>query len=323
MSPSVSILLPYKNAEPFFIECLESISVQTFTNWECLLINDHSSDNSEIIAKEFAQKDTRFKLFNAPKNGLIEANKFGIEIASGKYLTRMDADDIMAPNKLEVLFTILQNNGAGTVATSKVAFFPKELCGVGTVFYENWLNERCVLQDHAQNIWRECTIPSPNWMMLKTDLQAIGGFENYQYPEDYEMAFQCVLIKYKIIASTDILHHWRQHDNRHSKNSADYSAENFMLLKWKYYQINYNIINETTLLILGNGKKSKILQKLIAATKHTCKVWNPKNQTLFDFIEENGYNATTPIISTLSSIDNWDKEYQYLDSKGLNFVKFC
>jgi hypothetical protein len=76
-----------------------------------------------------------------------------------------------------------------TLVTGRVQFFPQENCGIGTQFYEAWLNARCDQNDHWQHIWRECVIPSPCWMMRTAELRQAGCFDNAVYPEDYDMAF--------------------------------------------------------------------------------------------------------------------------------------
>ena len=102
-NPAISILMPVKNTAPFLIECLESIIRQTETDFELIAIDDHSSDESHSILKEFAIKDKRIKVFKNTGIGIIEALRLAYSKSSGTYITRMDSDDVMSLTKLQVL----------------------------------------------------------------------------------------------------------------------------------------------------------------------------------------------------------------------------
>lgn len=323
MLPLISILLPFKDEGWFLRDCLESIIAQTFEDWECILLNDHSTDNSESIALEFCALDQRFRLYQNQGHGIIEANVLGISLSSGKYITRMDGDDLMPPKKLELFYNAIKDKTAGAVVTGKVKFFPEENCGPGTKFYESWLNERCRLNDHHEQIWRECTLANPNWLMSKEDLLNLGGFKDYEYPEDYEMMLRVVLNGYNIESVHEVTHLWRQHGQRHSMTSEDYGTQKFMEMKWRFYKQTFANQNNQKLLILGNGKKSKILQEILTREWVAFTLLDHKKREE----SENAIKGLTPcevkVISTLSGIDNHDDWYQMMKVKGIEFVKFC
>jgi len=99
-TPLVTVLMPVYNAEPFLAEAIESILNQTFTDFEFLIINDGSTDNSLSIIESY--NDKRIKLVNNETNiKLIATLNKGIEMAHGKYIARMDADDISRPERIE------------------------------------------------------------------------------------------------------------------------------------------------------------------------------------------------------------------------------
>lgn len=105
--PSVTVLLPIYNAEAFIEEAVKSILNQTYSDFELLCINDGSTDNSESILRNFS--DTRIRIENNPSNiGLIATLNRGIDLAQGKYIARMDADDIALPNRLALQVKALE-----------------------------------------------------------------------------------------------------------------------------------------------------------------------------------------------------------------------
>lgn len=108
---TVSVLLPIYNAERYLAEAIESVINQTFSDWELILTDDGSSDKSKEIIDSFLSKDKRIKSFSNEANlGLISTLNKGITFCSGKYIGRMDADDIMMPDRLEKQVSFLEEN---------------------------------------------------------------------------------------------------------------------------------------------------------------------------------------------------------------------
>ena len=119
-SPLISILTPFKNTAKYLNDCLNSIINQTHTNWELLIVDDTSTDNSYNIVLEFSKKDTRIKLFKNNGSGIIDALKTAYNNSNGEFITRMDSDDIMPTNKLEIMAKSLIEKGKGHVALGLV-----------------------------------------------------------------------------------------------------------------------------------------------------------------------------------------------------------
>src|SRR5688500_7204337 len=99
--PTVSVILPVRNGARFLPEALESISAQTLREIEILLIDDGSTDTSPEIAREFARRDRRFIVMSQEHRGIASALNTGIQMARGRYVARMDADDVAVPLRIE------------------------------------------------------------------------------------------------------------------------------------------------------------------------------------------------------------------------------
>jgi len=112
MQPLVSIVTPIYNKEQFVGETIETILNQTYKNWELLLINDASRDNSQKAVQEFINRDHRIKYFEFSKNkGAAEVRNYGSKMASGDFIAFLDADDLWHNSKLETqIQTLLENN---------------------------------------------------------------------------------------------------------------------------------------------------------------------------------------------------------------------
>jgi glycosyltransferase involved in cell wall biosynthesis len=110
-NPLVSIIIPSYNQDQFLDETLQSVFKQTYSNWECIIVNDGSIDRTEIIATEWVAKDNRFKYTNQVNKGVSVARNSGLTLAKGEYIQFLDADDVLAVDKVQIsLEAIFKNN---------------------------------------------------------------------------------------------------------------------------------------------------------------------------------------------------------------------
>lgn len=105
-----SIIVACYNQAHYLQDSLKSVCAQTYTGWECILVNDGSTDQTEGIAEEWTKRDKRFKLFSKTNGGLSSARNYGIERAKGEYLLFLDADDVIYPDYLKVAYGAAQKN---------------------------------------------------------------------------------------------------------------------------------------------------------------------------------------------------------------------
>ncbi|MEZ4971164.1 MAG: glycosyltransferase family 2 protein [Flavobacteriaceae bacterium] len=257
---SVSILIPFKNTAEFIPDCIQSIIDQTYDEWEILAVNDHATDNSLNIINSYAQKDARIKVLENEGKGIIEALRTAYFHSNGTYITRMDSDDIMSPNKLEIMVNSLKNSGLGHVALGKVKYFSTEGVGEGYKSYEKWLNRLTEKGSNYSEIYKECVIPSPCWMVNRKDLEKAGSFSSNRYPEDYDLAFRFYGQGLKCIPTNDLLHYWRDYGHRTSRTSEHYAQNYFLDIKL-YYFLKLDRNDYSPLVLWGAGKKGKTLAK--------------------------------------------------------------
>lgn len=278
--------MPFKNTQKYIKTCIESILIQSHRNFELLAVDDHSSDDSYKIISEFAKLDPRIKVFKNPSKGILPGLDYVYSQKSGSYITRMDSDDIMPQNKLTELKNILDSSKVPTVATGLVQYFCDEnKIGLGFVRYQNWLNEISKKSSHYQDIYTECPVASPCWMMYSKDYDSIGAYQIKTYPEDYDLFYRWYQAKFEIKASQKILHLWRDHQTRASRNDPNYLDQCFFTIKIKYFK-KFHYKRERPLVVWGAGPKGKKLikelQKQNLQPQWICE--NPKKvgQTIYD-----------------------------------------
>lgn len=115
MEELISVIIPIYNKEKYISDCLESILCQTYKNLEIILINDGSKDNSKTICEKYASIDGRIKLISTQNRGAARARNTGIDMASGKYISFIDADDYIARTYYQTMYNLALEHNAQIV----------------------------------------------------------------------------------------------------------------------------------------------------------------------------------------------------------------
>lgn len=122
----ISIIIPCFNQGQFLNEALNSVCAQTYNDWECIIINDGSTDDTEKIALKYGYKDARFRYIKTKNNGLSAARNEGIKNASGQFVQLLDADDLIEPDKLLSAIEVYESDkisNSEIIAYSSMRYF--------------------------------------------------------------------------------------------------------------------------------------------------------------------------------------------------------
>lgn len=119
----VSIIVPCYNQGEYLAETLDSVLKQTYQNWECIIINDGSTDNSKQVALEYCNKDIRLHYYNQENQGLPMARNNGIHHSHGEYILPLDADDTICPEYVELAAAVLDEHSEVKIAYCRAEFF--------------------------------------------------------------------------------------------------------------------------------------------------------------------------------------------------------
>jgi glycosyltransferase involved in cell wall biosynthesis len=332
--PLISILTPFKNTARFLPECLNSILGQSYDAWELLMVDDHSSDLSYEMVKAYAQKDSRIQLYKNSGRGIIEALRLAFLKSKGDYITRMDSDDIMHPEKLQHMHNDLQSHGKRHVALGLVNYFSDEGISDGYSRYETWLNALTEQGLNYSEIYKECVIPSPCWMVHREDLIMCEGFNPNRYPEDYDLTFRFYKYGLKCIPSHHVLHYWRDYKTRTSRIHEHYAQNYFLDIKLHYFlELDYDTSRVLTL--WGAGTKGKTIAKQLS-DKSIPFVWicdNPKKvgkhiygHELFNFEQLKQLNHPQSIV-TVANEEAQIEIRTYFESQNMkpmrDYFFFC
>jgi glycosyltransferase involved in cell wall biosynthesis len=123
--PKVSVIVPCFNLESYLPDALNSVLAQTFPDWECIIVDDGSKDNSCEVAKDYIVKDSRFRLFTQENAGVSFARNRGVRESGGEYLLFLDADDILLPDYMAKAVAILDRDQSIKVVSGQAQQFGK------------------------------------------------------------------------------------------------------------------------------------------------------------------------------------------------------
>ena len=170
------------------------------------------------------------------------------------------------PKKLHHLKTLLLQKGVGHLATGQVQYFSDQQLGDGYLRYQQWLNQLMLKGTVFSDRFKECVIPSPCWMVHRSDFVACGGFGSDRYPEDYDLCLRFYYQGLKVCPSPEILHLWRDHGQRATRNDPNYLEPHFFSLKMHYFLEHECPPDQPYHIILwGAGKKGKKIAQILNA----------------------------------------------------------
>jgi glycosyltransferase involved in cell wall biosynthesis len=259
--------MPFKNTAAFLPGCLESICRQDYENWELIAVDDASTDHSRKLVLQWAEHEPRIRMVPNEGRGIIPALRTALSHSRGALISRMDSDDKMAQGRLGDMVKQLQQHGQGHIALGLVEYFSHRGISDGYARYQRWLNGLTRSGNNFREIYKECVIPSPCWMVYREDLQACGAFRPDRYPEDYDLCFRFYQAGLKCLPSSRILHYWRDYDHRTSRTSAHYAQNYFLDIKLHYF-LKLDREPLRPLVVWGAGTKGKSIAKNLKAEGH-------------------------------------------------------
>jgi glycosyltransferase involved in cell wall biosynthesis len=206
--PLISVVMPVYNTEQYVGEAIESILLQTFPNFELIIIDDGSTDGSQKIIAEFVRRDKRVRSIFASHRGTSEAQNTGIGLAKGAYIAHLDADDVSLPERLEVQWDWMQRTGVDVCGScvkylgyrSGILWFPQEHGAI-----------------RAEMFFRSALLPSA--VMMRAEVSK----ENLHKPgvafHDYELWTRLVP-RYRMGNVQRVLTQYRIHEKQTSRLTA-------------------------------------------------------------------------------------------------------
>ncbi len=265
MKPLVSIILPFYNAATTLRRALVSIQNQSLNSFECILIDNNSTDNSRSIALEFSTTDSRFILTEERKQGVAYASNKGSLLARAEFIARMDADDESTPNRLLTQYNFLKEHSDYGAVSGLVEFIAYTNNSRGFAQYVDWVNSVFTYHDIYLKRFIELPIVNPSTMWRKTIAQKYGIYRHGLFPEDYEMWLRWLDHGVKIAKVNTLVLRWYDSENRLTRKGDNYSIEAFYKIKSKflYHYLKEKDVVFPKVAIWGAGKIARKRAQLL------------------------------------------------------------
>ncbi len=282
--PLVSIITPFLNTDKFFEECIESVLKQTYDNWELLLVDDGSSDNSTAIAKHYANKYPDKIYYREHQNhqncGASASRNLGIKTSKGKYIAFLDSDDIYLPLKLEDQVALLNAQPeAGMLYAATEYWYSWTGLPQNTQKDKVWNNfgvqpDTLIRPPKLLTTFLQYqgTVPCMGSVLVRREaINAVGGWENvfkYIYTDQVFHAKMC--LRWPVYVSSGCWDKYRQHSGSSCQvvkqtNKAHASRYNYLVWLEKYLVDNGGDKNAELWYAFKKAKwrfKHKLLDKL-------------------------------------------------------------
>jgi glycosyltransferase involved in cell wall biosynthesis len=265
-SPSVSVLLPFRNAGNSLADAIQSILRQTFTDYELLLVDNASTDDSTIIARELARQDHRIRLLREERPGIVPALNTGLAHARAACIARMDADDIAYPERLAMQYRYLQNHSEIGLLASKVDF-AGSVRAEGLRAYVDWSNQLISYAQLSMNRFVDAPLVHPSVMFRKQEADRHGGYREGDFPEDFELWLRWMEAGVGFAKIDTPLLQWQDHPQRLTRRSERYRPEAFYSTKAIYLNqwLRHHNPFYPEVVIWGGGRKSRQRAALLEA----------------------------------------------------------
>ena len=252
--PMVSVLMTAYNREKYIEEAIKSVLASTYTNFELIIVDDGSKDNTVEIAKAYAVKDARIKVYLNEQNlGDYPNRNKAASYATGKYLKYVDADDMIYPRGLEILVEMMEE-------------FPEAGWGLCSLLQNISKPFPFMLQPHGAyhynfkgpGLFHKAPLSS---IIKRETFEAVGGFKNIRMAGDFEM-WHRLAQKYNVVLMPDGIVWYREHDEQEINHRSQFATV-YEKIKLTYLNDNNSPLKEETRTQLLAHQKINLYKQII------------------------------------------------------------
>ena len=221
MNPKVNIIMSVYNGDKYLREAIDSILNQTFTDFEFIIINDGSTDQTKEILESYT--DPRIRLFHQENMGLTKSLNKGLRLAEGEYISRQDADDISEPERIEQEVKFLDDNPQVALVGTHVSFIDKQ----GKEF-DGW-KPPCGHEEIRKKLMKGNCFCHGSVMIRRECLSAIGVYrEVFKHTQDYDLWLR-LSERYKVANLNKVLYRFRRHPKAISREKLSEQLNHHLL----------------------------------------------------------------------------------------------
>lgn len=270
-SPRVSVVLPVRNGAATLDRAIESIRGQSLSDWELLVIDDHSTDATAALLAATQRAESRLRILPSPSPGLVPALNAGLAAAQGRFIARMDADDIAHPERLAAQCALLEAEPTLGLASCLIDFGGDGVAQAGYALHVAWLNQLVTPEAIALNRFVESPLAHPSVMFRRELPVRYGAYCDGDFPEDYELWLRWLEAGVRMAKVPRVLLRWNDAPTRLSRADPRYSPEAFFRTKapWIAREVE-RTAPDRPLWIWGAGRPTR--QRAAALESHGLRI---------------------------------------------------
>ena len=240
-APAVSVLLPVRDGAAHLAEAIASLEAQTLEDFEVLAVDDGSTDATPALLADWAARDPRVRAVRQEAAGIVPALERARAAARGRYLARMDADDVCAPTRLAEQFALMESDPTLVGCGCSIEYFPADTVRDGALRYQEWLNAAVTPEEIERHLFVECPLAHPTFFLRADAVDAVGGYRDPGWPEDYDLLIRlwangvgARAARGRLAQVAEPLLRWREGPDRLSRTHPRYAPEAFLACKVHY-----------------------------------------------------------------------------------------
>ena len=327
IGPKVSVVLPFYNASKTLSAALQSISDQDYTDFECLMVDNNSSDGSREIAVEWEGLDPRFSLLSEQRQGVMFASNRGCKAARGTYIARMDADDVAKVCRIRLQSEFLdKHSDYGAVAGLVNHVGDPETSGGFRRFVE-WSNSLVTYEEIYNRRFIEAPVVNPTAMWRRETMEKHGLYLSGDFPEDYEMWLRWLDQGVRMAKVPEVVLDWHDSAERLTRTDPIYSDRAFYEIKSRYlsrYLAAYNPFHPHVA-IWGASRISRRRAKILEQHGVCIDTYiDTKRSRQLDrkliYYEDLPESGSMFILTYIRQMDNRERIQDFLESRGYLLV---
>lgn len=263
-APAVSVLLPVRDAAGTLVETIESLSAQTFHDFEVIAVDDGSRDGSPELLETWAGRDERVRVVRQEGAGLVAALERARALAHAPFLARMDADDVAHPERLSRQHALLAARPELVGCGCLVEYFPPERVRAGARRYQTWINAAVTPDEIARAMFVECPLAHPTFFLRAEAVATVGGYRDVGWPEDYDLILRLWAAGGSFAKVDAVLLRWREAPDRLSRTDPRYTLAAFVACK-AHHLSRTLLVGGRPAVVWGAGPVGKSIARALAS----------------------------------------------------------
>lgn len=321
--PKISVILPFYNAANTIERAISSIFQQDFEDFECILVDNNSTDDSRRIALNWESRDKRFRVIEEKTQGVMFASNRGAKAARGIYLARMDADDRALSGRLRKQTDFLDVHPDYGAVAGLVKHVGDPDSTEGFRRFVEWSNSLCTYDEIFNRRFIEAPIVNPSAMWRKSTMELHGMYLSGDFPEDYEMWLRWLDRGVKIAKVPEVILEWHDSETRLTRTDSIYSDRAFYEIKSKYLASWLSETNpfHPNVAIWGasriSRRRSKILEQHgISISTYIDTKRSRQLESEVVYFEDLPQAGKCFILTYIRQMDNRQRIQKFLESRG-------